>query len=71
MDMIRKEISYGITKLRQNATGNAKSDEISSTCKCTCITIYNIPCYHILSKYDVIPLEIVHPRWQIDDSKYP
>lgn len=56
MDHIRKAISDGISKQKPKKDAN---------CSCACSVNYDIPCYHILSNYDVIPLHVVPVRWRI------
>ncbi|KAG2231617.1 hypothetical protein INT48_006373 [Thamnidium elegans] len=61
MDKIRGSVSKGISRQK-------KIDQ--ETCNCENQMNYNIPCYHILLKYEVIPLVIVPNRWRIELDKY-
>jgi hypothetical protein len=61
MDRIRKEIAYGKTKI-----GSTQNVECRS---CSCNISYKVPCYHILSQYDIIPLNTINRRWWIDYGK--
>lgn len=52
MDRIRKEVAYGKTK--SDSGQNAKYFLCSYTVN------YMIPCYHILSRYDIIDCSIMY-----------
>lgn len=70
MDFVRKEVMYGKTK--QNELFNSKKPDYCGDiiCECSCKTQYKLPCYHILYRYDVIPLDVVNFRWWIGYGKY-
>jgi hypothetical protein len=60
MDDIRKSIAFGIP--RQTTT-------IVDTCLCKSKINFDIPCHHVLLKYNVIPLDIIPNRWHLQQVK--
>lgn len=58
MDKIRESLGFGIARQK-------KSEE---NCDCEIRINYGIPCFHILLKYDIIPLSIVSDRWIIESN---
>ncbi|CEG66587.1 hypothetical protein RMATCC62417_03134 [Rhizopus microsporus] len=60
MDRIRKEVEYGRTK---------SFNQRRNTCdSCICTVNFKIPCLHILSQYDIMPLSAVNRRWWISHT---
>lgn len=61
MDRIRESVSRGISRQKKI---NQES------CNCENPVNCDIPCYHTLLIYDVIPLTVVPNRWRIELDKY-
>ncbi|KAG2228382.1 hypothetical protein INT48_008310, partial [Thamnidium elegans] len=59
MDKIRESLGFGIATQK-------KSKE---NCDCEIRVNYGIPCFHILLRYEVIPLSIVSDRWIIESNE--
>ncbi|GAA5795783.1 hypothetical protein HPULCUR_001145 [Helicostylum pulchrum] len=69
-----KQLEYNFAELKNKvvrfAMDRIRESVSRESCNCENPVNYDIPCYHTLLIYDVIPLTVVPNRWRIELDKY-